>query len=106
MTLNLIYVTAKDKDEARRIGRELVESRLAACVNVIDGVNSMYWWQGKVQDDAEAVLIAKTQEALVPQLIEKVKLLHSYDCPCIAALPILDGNPAFLQWVADETRAP
>ena len=106
MTLNLIYITAKDKDEARRIGRELVESRLAACVNIIDRVNSMYWWEGEVRDDAEAVLVAKTKEALVPRLIEKVKSLHSYDCPCIVALPILDGNPAFLKWVADETRAP
>ena len=104
MTCHLIYVTASSKDEARRIGRELVESRLAACVNVIDGVNSMYWWEGKVQDGAEAVLIAKTKEALVPELIEKVKALHSYTCPCVVSLPILNGNPDFLKWIESETK--
>lgn len=101
--LNWIYVTARDKDEARRIGRALVESRLAACVNIIDGMNSMYWWNGKVQDDNEAVLIAKTKESLVPDLVAKVKELHSYECPCIVAIPILGGNADFLAWVEKET---
>jgi len=106
MTLNVVYITAKDRDEARRIGRQLVDERLAACANVIDGVESIYWWDGAVREESEAALVVKTKEALVPQLIERVKALHSYDCPCIVALPILDGNPAFLQWIADETRAP
>ena len=104
MTLNLIYITAKDRDEARRIGRALVEARLAACANVIDGVSSLYWWEGAVQDEAEALLIAKTRESLVPELIEKVKSLHSYSCPCIVSVPISDGNPEFLKWINDETR--
>ena len=104
MTLNLIYITAKDRDEARRIGRALVEARLAACANVIDGVSSLYWWEGAVQDEVEALLIAKTRESLVPELIEKVKSLHSYSCPCIVSVPISDGNPEFLKWINDETR--
>lgn len=104
MNVALVYVTTADEDEARRIGRELVESRLAACANIIDGMKSIYWWDGAVQDDSEAVLIAKTKEALVPELIEKVKLLHSYDCPCIVSLPILDGSAEFLKWIADETK--
>jgi len=104
MKLSLVYVTAKDDDEARRIGRELVEARLAAGVNIVPAVSSIYRWQGEVRDNTEAVLIAKTREALVPRLIDKVKSLHSYDCPCIVALPILDGNPAFLDWIADETQ--
>ena len=104
MKLNLVYVTTKDKDEARRIGRALVESRLAACVNIIDGVNSIYWWEGEVQDETEAVLIAKTKEALAPELIEKVKALHSYSCPCVVSLPIQDGNPDFLSWIESETQ--
>lgn len=104
MNATLVYVTAADEDEARRIGRELVESRLAACVNIIGGMKSMYWWDGAVRDDNEAVLIAKTTEALVPELIEKIKKLHSYDCPCIVSLPILDGNPDFLKWIEDETK--
>jgi len=104
MTVNVVYITAKDKAEARKIGRELVESRLAACVNIIDGVNSIYWWEGKVQDEAEAVLIAKTKESLVPELIEKVKSLHSYTCPCVVSLPVLGGNPDFLSWIERETK--
>ena len=103
MKLNIVYITAKDKEEARKIGRELVETRLAACVNIIDNMNSMYWWEGEIQDDNEAVLIAKTKESLVPELIKKVKSLHSYSCPCIVSLPILDGNKEYLDWLEKET---
>jgi len=79
MEINFIYITAGSKDEARTIGRELVQSRLAACVNIFDNMNSLYWWDGKLQDDQEAVLIAKTTADRVPQLIKTVKALHSYD---------------------------
>ncbi len=104
MRANLIYITAGNVDEARKIGRELVSSRLAACVNIIEGVNSLYWWEGEIQDDREVTIIAKTKESLVPELIEKVKSIHSYDCPCIVSLPILSGNPPFLDWIEEETR--
>ena len=102
--LRLVYVTTKDKAQARKIGRELVQARLAACVNILDNMNSMYWWQGKVQDDNEAVLIAKTKETLVPELTEKVKSLHSYSCPCIISLPILEGNKDYLDWLQKEAK--
>jgi periplasmic divalent cation tolerance protein len=103
MTNCLVYMTAASKDEALAIGTALVEQRLAACANVIDGMISVYRWEGKVQHDAEAVLIAKTREELVPALTEKVKALHSYTCPCVVALPITGGNGAFLDWIAAET---
>jgi periplasmic divalent cation tolerance protein len=99
-----VYVTARDADEATRIGRALVQSRLAACANVHAKITSIYRWQGELCEDTEAVLIAKTREALVAPLIEKVKALHSYDCPCVVALPVTDGNPDFLAWIEDETR--
>ena len=102
----MVYITAKDQAEARRIGRALVEERLAACVNIIEGIESIYWWEGQVRAEGEAVLIAKTKAALVPALIERVKSLHSYACPCVVSLPILDGNPEFLEWIAAETRTP
>jgi len=105
MNINLIYITTGSMDEAKTIGKELVSSRLAACVNIIDNMNSMYWWDGKIQDDREVIIIAKTKESLVPELIEKVKSIHSYDCPCIVSLPILDGNKTFLEWVAKETTS-
>jgi periplasmic divalent cation tolerance protein len=104
MSINFIYITAGNRDEARVIGKALVSERLAACVNIIDNINSMYWWQGEIQDDREVILIAKTKESLVPELIEKVKTIHSYDCPCVVSLPIVDGNKEFLEWVAEETK--
>ncbi len=103
MKYNLVYITASDLEEARKIGRELVASRLAACVNIIDNMNSFYWWEGEIQDDREVVLIAKTRETLIPKVIDKVKSMHSYSCPCVVSLPILAGNPDFLQWIETET---
>ncbi len=104
MKLNIVYITTKNKDEARKIGRELVKARLAACVNIIDKMNSMYWWEDKIQDGNEAILIAKTKESLVKELVEKVKSLHSYSCPCVISLPILDGNKEYLDWLQKETK--
>lgn len=99
MNCFMIYMTTRDKDEARAIGRHLVQSRLAACVNIFDHMNSMYIWQDEFQDDQEAVLIAKTTEARVADVIGAVNAMHSYECPCIVALPLSDGNPAFLDWI-------
>ena len=104
METNLIYITAGSLDEARAIGKELVSHRLAACANIIDNINSIYWWDGEIQDAREVILLAKTKQSLVPELIERVKSLHSYECPCIVSLPILDGNKPFLDWVFDETK--
>ncbi|MDH4204823.1 MAG: divalent-cation tolerance protein CutA [Desulfobacteraceae bacterium] len=94
-------MTASNKDEARMIGKALINARLAACVNIIENMTSMYMWDGKLQDGNEIILIAKTTQERVSDLIEKVNSLHSYDCPCIVSLPVSDGNPAFLKWVAD-----
>ena len=99
----VIYVTAPNRDEAVRIGRALVEARLAACANVIDGVTSVYRWEGEVQEDAEVSLILKSRADLVEAVVERVEAEHSYTCPCVVALPIRGGNPDFLAWIADET---
>ena len=104
MNASFVYMTAKDKNEALKIGRALVEDRLAACVNVIDNMTSLYWWEGKVQEDNEVVLVAKTKQSLVEGLIEKVKTLHSYSCPCVVSWDIEAGNEAYLKWIDDETR--
>lgn len=104
MEINMIYITAGSKNEAVIIGKALINSGLAACVNIIENIYSMYMWDGKLQDDNETILIAKTTKERVPNLIEKVDSLHSYDCPCIVSLPVSDGNPAFLKWVGDEVQ--
>ena len=106
MDILWVYMTAGSMDEARRIGRQLVESRLAACVNIVDNMTSIYRWNGELQEDKEVVLIAKCTEAALPMLTEKVKALHSYDCPCVVGLPVVGGNPAFLQWVSEEVAGP
>jgi periplasmic divalent cation tolerance protein len=99
MAINFIYMTAGNKAEAQKIGKALVESRLAACVNILDNMHSIYRWEEKIQQDSEVVLIAKTTDRRVSQLIDKVKSLHSYDCPCIVSLPVSDGYPPFLDWI-------
>lgn len=105
MTFCSVYVTASDRDEAVRIGRALVEDRLAACANVIDGARSLYRWEGEVRDDSEAVLILKSRAELMDALANRVKEMHSYDVPCIVSWPILDGNAEYLSWLAAETDA-
>jgi periplasmic divalent cation tolerance protein len=92
-------MTFSNKEEARSIGKTLVKESLVACVNIIDGVNSLYIWQDKLQDDQEAIMIAKTTSDRMSMLIKRVKALHSYECPCIVGLPIGDGNPEFLNWI-------
>lgn len=104
MQTHLIYMTAGSFEEAKTIGKALVDERLAACVNIIDHMRSLYWWEGAVQEDLEVVMIAKTTEALVEALVEKVKSLHSYSVPCIVSIPISGGNPDFLSWIVSVTR--
>ena len=104
MAYCLIYMTAETVEEAKALGRALVEARLAACANVISGMIPIFWWEGEVQESSEAVLIAKTRRDLVDALTAFVKARHSYDCPCVVALPIEAGNLAFLEWIGTETR--
>jgi periplasmic divalent cation tolerance protein len=104
MAINFVYMTAASKEEAQKIAAALVTSKLAACVNILDNMNSIYVWNGKIQDDNEVVMIAKTTQANVPELTEKVKSLHSYDCPCIVALPVSSGHQPFLDWIANEVK--
>ncbi|OFX12650.1 MAG: dihydroorotate dehydrogenase [Alphaproteobacteria bacterium RIFOXYD12_FULL_60_8] len=99
----LIYVTTADTEQAKSIARTVVEERLAACVNILGAVSSFYWWDGKVQEDGEVSLIAKTRADLVEPLTRRIKELHTYACPCVVALPIVGGNPDFLRWIGTET---
>ncbi len=103
--ISMVYITASNRDEALSIGRELVRGKLVACVNVIDGMTSVYEWQGEIHEDAEAVLIAKTRTALVDAVTEQVKKLHSYDCPCVVSWPLSVENPAYGDWLMEMTGA-
>jgi periplasmic divalent cation tolerance protein len=103
MSYSLIYVTAPGREAALKLARILVEGRLVACANVLDGARSVYWWEGKVQEANEALMIAKTPSVDVSAVIGKIVEIHDYSCPCVVALPIAEGHPAFLDWIGAET---
>ena len=100
---SVVLITAPSAEEARAIGRALVESRLAAGVNVMPGARSIFWWEGEVREADEAALWVKTTSALVDKVVSKVRSMHSYDCPCIVALPIEGGHAEYLDWIENET---
>jgi len=99
-----VYVTAADEAEAGLIARTVVAERLAACANLLGAIKSVYWWDGKMCEGEEVALVLKTSTTRKSELIGRIKELHSYECPCIVCLPIADGNPAFLNWIANETK--
>jgi periplasmic divalent cation tolerance protein len=102
----LVYVTAADAGEARRIGRALVEEGLAACVNLLPGHTAIYRWQGAVEEGPEASFLAKTTAARFEALRARIRALHSYSLPAIVALPAATGDAEFLDWVREQSRAP
>lgn len=100
----VIFITASSIDEARKIGNTLMEERLIACVNIIPQVESIFYWQEKVCNEKEALMIIKTRKSLINDIIKKVKSIHSYSVPEIIALPIISGSEDYLKWVLDVTR--
>lgn len=100
----VLYVTAPELTVARRVADALIEARLAACANILPGVTSLYRWNGAIQHDTEVVLICKTVRSLVSEAEALVRSLHPYECPCVVAVPVVDGSAKFLDWVNDETR--
>ena len=100
----LLYITAGDREEALALARILVGERLAACANVLGAAVSVYRWEGAVQEEDEVVLVAKTVEERVEAAARRIRQAHSYDSPCIVALPITGGDADFLSWVAEEAR--
>lgn len=103
MQYHSIYITTKDEEEARRIGRKLVEEKLAACIN-IHPIKSIYRWGGGIEEEEETALLVKTKAELADEVIERVKELHSYEVPCIVSLPIEKGNPDYLKWIKESTK--
>ena len=101
MGLSLLYITVKEKTEAQSISKVLLEERLIACANITDNMSSMYWWEGAIQSEKECVLIVKTKKELVEAVTDKVKEMHSYDCPCVLELKVEGGNVDYISWLND-----
>lgn len=99
----VVLVTARDKTEAERIARHLVEHKLCACVNIVSPVNSLFRWDNKLDSSEEAMLIIKTKKTLFKKLEEAVKSVHSYEVPEIIALPVVAGSKKYLDWVKAST---
>lgn len=100
-----VLVTASRREEAEKIARKLLDERVAACVNIVEGVRSLFWWQGKIDEASEVLMIIKTRLDLFEKVIEYVKMLHSYTVPEVIALPIIAGNAEYLKWIDEVVKS-
>ena len=105
-TARLVYVTAPSLAEAESLARLAVTQRLAACANILPGMRSLYWWQGRLEQADEVVLLLKTTADKADELVQALASAHSYECPCVVLLPIEGGHRGFLDWIAAETAEP
>lgn len=100
----VILITCVNKREAKKITRSLLAKKLVACVNIIDKIESVFWWQGNIESASEVLLIAKSNRSLLQKIIRQVKLLHSYQVPEVIALPIVGGNKDYINWINESIR--
>ncbi|XP_044475384.1 protein CutA, chloroplastic [Mangifera indica] len=100
----VVYVTVPNKEAGKKLAESIVKERLAACVNRVPGIESVYEWKGEIQTDSEELLIIKTRQSLLEALTEHVKANHEYDVPEVIALPITGGSHQYLEWVKKSTR--
>jgi len=100
----VVLITAPNEEEAAKMANDLVASRLAACVNIIRNIRSIYRWQGKIEDEGEVLMLVKTRKEHFKDLEKRARELHPYTVPEIIALPILEGSSEYLQWLSEETK--
>ncbi len=100
----IVLITTSSDSEAAKIARSLVDGHLAACANIVPGVSSLFFWDGKTQGEQETLLICKSRLPLMNKIIQMVQSLHSYSVPEIVALPIIAGSPDYLAWVRETTK--
>jgi periplasmic divalent cation tolerance protein len=98
----LVYITTSSKEESEKIANKLVEGKLAACINIIPSIESIYLWKGEIEEDEESLLIAKTKAKNIDKIIKKVKEIHSYETPAILAIPIIEGSKDYLDYLDSE----
>jgi len=99
MSYVVVFMTTSNKEEAVKIVRILLKERLIACANILDPVSSLFWWQGKIDEEKEFLVFMKSRKNLFERLSERVMEIHSYEVPEIIALPIIEGSPPYLDWL-------
>ena len=100
----VLFTTVSNNEEAYKIAKVLLSQRKAACVNIVPGVSSLFWWQDKIDSAQESLLIIKAKASLLSQIVTLVKEIHSYEVPEIIALPIIGGNQDYLEWINKEVK--
>lgn len=100
----VVYCTVPDKKEGKEIAKALVENGLAACVNIIDKIESVFSWDGELTEEKEALLIIKTRKELFTKINHTIQKLHSYNVPEVIAMPIIEADETYLKWIAHETQ--
>lgn len=105
-TYVVVLITTPSREEAERIARDLLSKKLAACVNMVSDVKSLFWWEEKIDEANESLLVIKTRLDQMKELIESVKQIHSYTVPEIIALPIITGNTRYLEWINQTIKKP
>ncbi|MFY9270444.1 MAG: divalent-cation tolerance protein CutA [Candidatus Manganitrophaceae bacterium] len=101
----IVLITTPSKEEAEKIGRNLVEQKLAACVNIVSPISSIFSWKGNIQFEQESLMILKSRKGCFTKLAEEVKKQHSYSVPEIIALPLIEGSADYLHWIGENTRS-
>jgi periplasmic divalent cation tolerance protein len=100
----VVFITTRDSGEAEKIARALLKQRQAACVNILPGVTSHFWWKNKLDSSQENLLIVKTKDSLLPDIIKSVRKIHSYEVPEIIAMPVAGGSQEYLDWIEHEVQ--
>jgi periplasmic divalent cation tolerance protein len=100
----IVFITCETVEEARKIADALLSKKLAACINILPQIESLYWWKGKIEEAKEALLIVKSKTLLLNKIIDEVKLIHSYETPEIIALPIIGGYENYIKWINSEAQ--
>jgi periplasmic divalent cation tolerance protein len=100
----VIFITTGTDGEAQLVAEALLEQRKASCVNIVPTVTSLFWWKDRIESDRESLLIVKSKASLLDEIVSIVKGVHSYDVPEVIALPIIGGNPDYLNWIGQQTQ--
>ncbi len=99
---SMVYITTSGDLESKKIARKLLEEKLAACINIIPTIESMYLWKGTIEEDSESIMFVKTKSELVGKVIKRVEQLHSYEIPCILEIRVNNGSNNYLKWMESE----